>query len=521
MSALQTTKLETQLKSMCDSLRGQMDSNEYKNYILSILFYKYISTDFENYLKTSLIGEQGHEVSMDEIINQWYSPESEAIFKQTSIDEKGFFIEPNHLFSQIIRSIAKGNEWINDLQGGMNDVSNSAEQYGDDQGSELTDLFQDVDLSNNKLGATTSEKEATLKNILLEIDQVMNDIHDSDILGDAYEYLLREFASSAGKKGGEFYTPHNVSKLVARIATHGHEDAKSIYDPTCGSGSLLIQAAKSLDSNKLEKICGQELNVTTYNLARMNMMLHGFHFNQFSIKQGNTLNDDKFQDNKFDVIVANPPFGTKWDSTRNEDDVRFKDYGKLAPKSKGEFAFIQHMVYHLSNEGTMATVAPLGVLFRGAAEETIRKYMIDQLDCIDAVIVLPSNLFYGTGIPACILVCKKNRKDKNIFFIDASNEFEKQKTQNVLTDEIIDKILNTYIKRKDVDKYARNVSVKEIQDNDYNLNIPRYIDTFEEEEPIDIEEVNKQLKELKSKIKEKEEKLEELIKELAEVDNVK
>jgi len=317
----------------------------------------------------------------------------------------------------------------------------------------------------------------------------------SDILGDAYEYLIGEFAAGAGKKGGEFYTPAQVSRLLARIVSQDKKRVRSVYDPTCGSGSLLLRIG---DFTEVVEYFGQELNPTTYNLARMNMILHGVHFDHFDIRQGDTLMEDMHMDLKAEVIVANPPFSAKWKSDSDPQlvyDERFSQYGRLAPKSKADYAFITHMLYHLADNGTMAIVLPHGALFRSGAEGQIRKYIIEKQNYLDAVIGLPSNLFYGTSIPATVLVFKKCRKeDEDILFIDASKEFEKGKNQNKLTDKNIKKIFDTYKNRKKIKKYSHWASLDEIKENEYNLNIPRYIDTLEEEQPIDINSVSKGLK---------------------------
>ncbi|MCI6382017.1 MAG: type I restriction-modification system subunit M, partial [Fusobacterium mortiferum] len=330
---------------------------------------------------------------------------------------------------------------------------------------------------------------------------------EMDVLGNAYEYLIGQFASNAGKKAGEFYTPAQASKLLAMLTTSGKERVKLAYDPTCGSGSLLLKIARYTD---VASFYGQELNTTTYNLARMNMILHGVGFNDFEIRQGNTLEDPQHLDKRFDIVVANPPFSQKWSADDSFlSDERFSSYGKLAPSSKADFAFIQHMIYQLADNGTMAVIVPHGVLFRGASEGVIRKYLLKDKNYIDAIIGLPANIFYGTSIPTCVIVVKKNREaDDDILFIDASNEFEKAKNQNYLRDEDVDKIVNTYVNREEIEKYSKKVSMKEIEENDYNLNIPRYVDTFEEEEEINLDEVvekigkiDKEMKEIDNTIK--------------------
>ncbi|MGL5408909.1 MAG: type I restriction-modification system subunit M, partial [Shewanella sp.] len=315
---------------------------------------------------------------------------------------------------------------------------------------------------------------------------------EADVLGDAYEYLISNFAANAGKSAGEFYTPQQVSKILSKIVTVGKERIRNVYDPTCGSGSLLLRVAKE---TQVTDFYGQELTRTTYNLARMNMLLHGVHYRNFHISHDDTLENPQNMDMRFEAIVANPPFSANWKGEGNPlnlTDERFSQYGKLAPKTKADFAFVQHMVYHLADNGTMACVLPHGVLFRGAAEGVIRKYLIENLNYIDAVIGLPANVFYGTGIPTCILVIKKCRRaDDSILFIDASGDdfYEKQKTQNVLRDSDVERIVELYTRREEVEKLCHVATLDEVRENDYNLNIPRYVDTFEEEERIDIEAI--------------------------------
>jgi type I restriction enzyme M protein len=361
-------------------------------------------------------------------------------------------------------------------------------------------LFEDIDLNSTKLGRNTDARNEVIAKVLHHLDQIDFELQnaDSDILGDAYEYLIAQFASGAGKKAGEFYTPQSVSKILAKIVTTGKSKLKSVYDPTCGSGSLLLRVAREVKD--VSNFYGQELNRTTYNLARMNMILHDVHYLKFDIKQEDTLERPQHTDKQFEAIVANPPFSAKWSANESfMSDDRFSQYGKLAPSSKADFAFVQHMIYHLADNGIMAIVLPHGVLFRGGAEEHIRRYLIEDKNYLDAVIGLPANIFYGTSIPTCILVFKKCRENPDdILFIDASNDFEKVKTQNILRDEHIDKIIDTFRNRKVIEKYSHLASLKEIAENDYNLNIPRYVDTFEEEEEIDIFAVMQEIKTLEA-----------------------
>jgi type I restriction enzyme M protein len=371
---------------------------------------------------------------------------------------------------------------------------------GTDSEEDFDHLFEDLDLTSTKLGRTADAKNKLIAKIMLHLDSIDFALSDSesDVLGDAYEYLIGQFAAGAGKKAGEFYTPQAVSTVLAKLVTNGKSRLKSVYDPTCGSGSLLLRVAKEVDH--VGDFYGQEMNRTTYNLARMNMILHGVHYRNFNLQQEDTLEQPQHLDFKFEAVVANPPFSAQWSANKIfESDDRFAQYGRLAPPSKADFAFVQHMLYQLDDNGTMAVVLPHGVLFRGAAEGQIRKYLIAERNWLDAVIGLPANIFYGTSIPTCILVFKKCRENPdNILFIDASgnDHYEKAKNQNYLRTQDIDKIIDAYRERKEEAKYSHIATLVEIAENDYNLNIPRYVDTFEEEELVDLAAVAKEIKQL-------------------------
>ena len=476
------TNLETKLFAIADVLRGNMDANEYKNYILGLIFYRYLSEKQENYLNEQLKVDG---ISFQEACENDKLKEK---LEKVSIKRLGYFINPENLFSSIIKKCKIGEPIRNDLRQAFNEITNSS--LGTESEDDFDSLFDDVDLDSTKLGKKDKDKNKKISDIMLllnDIDFKINE-DDNDILGDAYEYLISQYASEAGKKAGEFYTPQEVSKILAKIVTLGKDKIKNVYDPTCGSGSLLLRISKEA---KVANFYGQELNASTFNMARMNMILHGVKYDQFDIKQGDTLEDPQHKDMQFDAIVANPPFSANWSSDKSFlDDPRFSAYGKLAPKSKADYAFVQHMIYHLNESGTMAIVLPHGVLFRGAAELKIRKYLVEEKNYLDAVIGMPANLFYGTSIPTCLLVFKKCREDdQDVLFIDASKEFEKVKNQNKLRPEDIEKIVNTYTNREEIEKYSHKATLEEIEENDFNLNIPRYVDTFEEEEPIDLDEV--------------------------------
>ena len=388
-------------------------------------------------------------------------------------------------------------EFIRDeLSNTLREIERST--LGAESEDDFANLFEDLDLNSTKLGNNANDRNELVSKVLTHLDNIDFDLSnsESDVLGDAYEYLIGEFASGACKKAGEFYTPQTVSTLLAKIVTQGKERLRSVYDPTCGSGSLLLRVKREVQD--VDMIYGQEMNRTTYNLARMNMILHDVHFAKFDIKQEDTLTRPQHKDLRFEAVVANPPFSAKWSADPIFlQDERFSRFGKLAPSSKADMAFVQHMLHQLDHNGTMAVVLPHGVLFRGSSEGVIRQYMIEKLNVIDTIIGLPANIFYGTSIPTCILVLKKNREHKdNILFIDASNEFEKQKNQNKLLPKHLDNIIAAFENRQNIEKYAHVATLQEVKDNDYNLNIPRYVDTFEAEAEIDLDAIAKQLQAL-------------------------
>ncbi|QFZ53832.1 type I restriction-modification system subunit M [Oceanihabitans sp. IOP_32] len=488
--------LETQLWGIANLLRGKISADDYRDYILGFIFYKYLSEKQYLYANELLEGEAVTDykaVTDTETLNA---------IKEESLLKLGYFLKPKELFSELAKKgnadiESESNYIIEDLQAVMNHIEQST--MGTESEEDFNALFEDLDLTSTKIGRTVGARNEVIVKILNHLDKIdfkLQDI-DADVLGDAYEYLIAKFAAGAGKSAGEFYTPQQVSKILAKIVTTGKTKLKSVYDPTCGSGSLLLRVAREVED--VGEFYGQELNRTTYNLARMNMILHDVHFRNFSIEQEDTLENPQHLEKRFEAVVANPPFSAHWKSDKNplnNTDERFSQYGRLAPKTKADYAFITHMIYQLADNGIMATVVPHGVLFRGAAEGTIREYLIKELNYLDAVIGLPANIFYGTSIPTCILVFKKCREvDDNIVFIDASGDdhFIKNGNQNELRDEDVENIINTYRNRETKEKYSYVASLEEIAENDYNLNIPRYVDTFEEEEPIDLTEVSERL----------------------------
>ena len=507
-------KLRNQLWTVANTLRGNMSAGDFMYYTLGFIFYKYLSEKIEK-TADDILKDDG--VSFKQAWNSGDEELKEAL-KEECIQDLGYFVEPEFLYSTIISMIEHKENILPALERSLKKIEDST--IGQDSEDDFGGLFSDIDLASPKLGKTAEDKNRLISDVLVNlqgIDFGLNEAEDIDILGDAYEYMIGQFAAGAGKKAGEFYTPQEVSEILSEIVVTGKTRLKSVYDPTCGSGSLLLRTARG---GNADTIYGQEKNPTTFNLCRMNMLLHGIKYKDFEIHNGDTLENDELGEHQFDAVVANPPFSAEWTAAEkfNNDD-RFSKAGVLAPKSKADYAFILHMLYHLNDGGTMACVAPHGVLFRGAAEGKIRRFLIEKKNYIDAIIGLPANIFYGTSIPTCILVMKKCRQsDDNILFIDASKEFEKVKTQNKLRPEHIQKIIETYRTRAEIEKYSHCATLKEIEENDYNLNIPRYVDTFEEEEEIDIKAVMAEIKELESKRTELDAQIEVYLKELGIVE---
>jgi len=522
MSEEQKRQLEQQLWNIANTLRGKMNADEFRDYILGFIFYKYLSERMNFYADSILESDNILYQTIDEKTEE--GKELLDAVREESLVKLGYFLKPSELFSELAR---RGNATASDDEDGRQSnfiledlakILSNIEQstMGTDSEDDFDNLFEDLDLTSTKLGRTEKEKNQIIAKVLSHLDKIDFQLQDteSDVLGDAYEYLIGQFASGAGKKAGEFYTPQAVSKVLAKIVTTGKTKLKSVYDPTCGSGSLLLRVAREVKN--VGNFYGQELNRTTYNLARMNMILHGVHYQKFDIKQEDSLERPQHLDQRFEAIVANPPFSAQWSANplfMNDD--RFSQYGKLAPGSKADFAFIQHMIHQLADNGTMAVVVPHGVLFRGGAEGHIRQYLIEDRNYLDAVIGLPANIFYGTGIPTCILVFKKCRENpESIVFIDASQNFEKRGNQNYLHEEDIEKIVNTFRQRLPEAKFSSVALLEEVRDNDYNLNIPRYVDTFETEESINLEDLAHELKSLESSITETDKTITDLCKEL-------
>lgn len=495
MSEENKKSLQSRLWDIANTLRGKMGADEFRDYILGFIFYKYLSE------RMSLFADEilKHDGLKFDEINEESEDGRQMLdaIKEESVGRLGYFLKPSELFHKVAeRGGQKTNNFIlEDLTAILKHIEGST--MGHDSEEDFEGLFEDLDLGSSKLGKSENAKNELIAKVLVHLDQIDFRLQDTeaDVLGDAYEYLIGQFASGAGKKAGEFYTPQEVSTILAKIVTTGKTSLKNVYDPTCGSGSLLLRVAKEVE--EVGGYYGQEMNPTTYNLARMNMILHGVHYQRFDLRNEDTLEHPapEHKELRFDAVVANPPFSAKWSaSTIHEGDERFSAYGKLAPKTKADFAFVQHMIHHLDSNGTMACVLPHGVLFRGAAEGHIRKYLIEDCNWLDAVIGLPANIFYGTGIPTCILVLKKQRENPDdILFIDASQHFEKVGNQNQLRSEDIERIVSTYRKRESIEKFSHVAELSEVEENDFNLNIPRYVDTFEEEEPVDLAEVSEKL----------------------------
>ena len=536
MTQKEQQQLGKTLWNIADNLRGAMNADDFRDYMLSFLFLRYLSANYEESAKKEL--GRDYPVTGSDIVSKygvttplqlWYESNLDDIenFEKQMRRKVHYVIKPQHLWSSIAEMARTQNgELLNTLEEGFRYIENESFE------SAFQGLFSEINLNSEKLGKTNTERNKKLCVIIQKIAEGIADFTtDSDTLGDAYEYLIGQFAAGSGKKAGEFYTPQQISSVLSAIVTLDSQDPKTglknklekVLDFACGSGSLLLNVRKKLVDNggHIGKIYGQEKNITTYNLARMNMLLHGVKDTEFEIHHGDTLDNDwdilnemnPAKKMEFDAIVANPPFSLRWEPNEAmAEDFRFKSYG-LAPKSAADFAFLLHGFHFLGKEGTMAIILPHGVLFRGGAEERIRAKLLKDNN-IDAVIGLPSNLFYSTGIPVCILVLKKCKKEEDVLFINASEHFEKGKRQNNLREEDIERIIQTYQFREERNRYSRKVSMEEIEKNGYNLNISRYVSTSIEEEKVDLKEVNTKLVEINKKIIDTTKKHNEFLKEL-------
>ena len=524
------------LWGIANNLRGAMMADDFRDYMLSFLFWKYLS---DNYIKSAQkeLGSDYPETPADVMqklkvrtaLQIWYNENADDVelFERQMRRKIHYVIEPQYLWDNIVElARTQNDDLLTTLQEGFKYIENESFE------SSFKGLFSEINLNSEKLGKNYTERNKLIAKVIQTIAEGLNNSGvEGDSLGDAYEYLIGQFAAGSGQKAGEFYTPQMISTILSRIVTLDCQDPASgkkkridkVLDFACGSGSLLLNVRHEMDGYGVGKIYGQEKNITTYNLARMNMLLHGVKDTEFEIHHGDSLANDwdilneqnPAKKMQFDAVVANPPFSLRWDPTEETaKDFRFNRYG-LAPKSAADFAFLLHGFHFLSENGTMAIILPHGVLFRGGKEEVIRKKLLED-DNIDTVIGLPANLFYSTGIPVCIIVLKKCRKNDKILFINASGEehYEKGKRQNNLRVEDVNKIIDTYQFRKEEPRFSRQVSLHEIKENDYNLNITRYVNLSKEEEQIDLKAVTKQLKESDRKIEEARQRLNVYLKEL-------
>ncbi len=489
-STQQRAELQRHIWQIANDVRGSVDGWDFKQYVLGTLFYRFISENFARYMQGGDSSVNYAELS-DDII-------TDAI-KMDAIKSKGYIIYPSQLFTNITAK-AHDNQSLNtDLAKIFNDIESSANGYRSEK--DIRGLFADFDTTSNRLGNTVTDKNTRLTAVLKGVEKLnFGEFEDNqiDLFGDAYEFLISNYAANAGKSGGEFFTPQHVSKLIAQLAMHKQDKVNKIYDPACGSGSLLLQAKKQFDNHIVkEGFFGQEINHTTYNLARMNMFLHNINYDKFNMVLGNTLIDPHFGDDKpFDAIVSNPPYSVNWigsdDPTLINDD-RFAPAGVLAPKSKADFAFVLHALSYLSPKGRAAIVCFPGIFYRGGAEQKIRKYLIDE-NYIESIISLAPNLFYGTSIAVNILVLSKHKTDNNTQFIDASGLFKKQTNNNILTDEHITQLMKVFDSKDNIEHFAQSVDYDAIAKNDYNLSVSSYVEAKDTREVIDINKLNAELK---------------------------
>lgn len=488
-SVIEREELHKTIWKIANDLRGSVDGWDFKSYVLGFLFYYFISENLKSYIQT--FHKKDYENLDDEKAQNG---------KDDIINAKGFFIKPSHLFSNVFKNanLKTLNEDLNEIFKAIESSANGSESEKSFKG-----LFDDLDLHSKKLGADNLERNKKILKIMESISKLELHYNENEIdtFGDAYEYLMKMYASNAGKSGGEFFTPQEVSKLLVEITLHNNNKPNKVYDPACGSGSLLLQYKKSLKSDPKKGYFGQEINITTYNLARMNMFLHDVNYTRFDIAHGDTLikpSENHKELEPFDAIVSNPPYSTKWEGKDNAlliNDERFNKAGVLAPTSKADLAFVMHSLSWLSEKGSAAIVCFPGVMYRGGAEKDIRKYMVEE-NFIDCVISLAPNLFFGTGIAVCILVLRKNKMDKQTLFINANDEFIKVTNKNMLSKENLENILKLYKDRKEVPYLAKLVSNEEIAKNDYNLSVSSYVEAKDTREIIDIQALNKEIEEI-------------------------
>ncbi len=506
----QRAALQRQIWQIANDVRGAVDGWDFKQYVLGTLFYRFISENFASYIEAG-----------DESVN--YANLSDGVItpaiKDDAIKTKGYFIYPSQLFVNVVKN-ANTNESLNtDLAKIFSEIEKSAIGYPSE--NDIKGLFADFDTTSNRLGNTVKDKNTRLTAVLKGVAGLeFGDFHGSqiDLFGDAYEFLISNYAANAGKSGGEFFTPQHVSKLIAQLAMHKQTTVNKIYDPACGSGSLLLQAKKHFDAHIVEEgFFGQELNHTTYNLARMNMFLHNINYDKFNIQLGDTLREPHFgSDKPFDAIVSNPPYSVKWigsdDPTLINDD-RFAPAGVLAPKSKADFAFVLHALSYLSSKGRAAIVCFPGIFYRGGAEQKIRQYLVDN-NYVETIISLAPNLFYGTSIAVTILVLAKNKKDTSTQFIDASALFKKETNNNILTESHIEEIMRVFDSKENVEHFAKSVSAEEIVAKEYNLSVSSYVEAKDNREVVDIAKLNSEIDATVGKITKLREQIDVIIKEI-------
>lgn len=513
-STQQKQELFRTIWKIADELRGSIDGWDFKQYVLGMLFYRYISENITNY-----INSKQHEAGEADFDYASFDDETAAIAKAEIVKEKGFFILPSQLFKNVV-ALADTEEGKMELNIKLAEVLRGIEDSAKGTPSEqdVKGLFSDLDVNSNRLGGTVSQRNERLAKILKGIASMkLGGPQDNqvDMFGDAYEFLMTMYASNAGKSGGEFFTPQEVSQLLARIATHGKQKVTRVYDPACGSGSLLMQVAKVVGKENVRQgFYGQEKVMTTYNLCRINMFLHDINYNHFDIACEDTLiNPQHWDDQPFDVIVSNPPYSIPWvgdDDITLINDPRFSPAGVLAPKSKADLAFTMHMLSWLATDGTAAIVEFPGVLYRGGAEKKIRKYLVDN-NFIDTVIQLPQNLFFGVSIATCNIVLKKNKKDNSILFIEASNEFIHEGNKNKLSEANINQLMQWFVDRKDVAHKVALISNTDIEQNDYNLSVNSYVEQEDTREVIDMDQLNAEIKQIVAREDELRKQIDELI----------